>query len=87
MISNQLKLLKNPSARYDAAGNAVINIVTKSKSLEGYKIGLSQEFEQGRFFRSYYKADAYYRLPKLLLQAATGFDPTKGEVVNFTFAP
>ena len=72
-----IEIMENPSAQYAAAGNAVINIVTKSNNLEGYKIGLTQEFEQGRFFRSYYKANAYYRLSKLSLQTSYGFRPYK----------
>ena len=37
-----IEVITNPSAKYDEAGNAVINIITKSKTLEGYKSGLSR---------------------------------------------
>jgi hypothetical protein len=69
----QIEVIENPSARFDAAGNAVIHIITKKGKLEGYRLGFVQEAEQGRFFRSYYKTEAYYRLPKLVLQASYGY--------------
>ena len=76
--SNDIKrveIIENPSAKYDAAGNAVINIITKSKTLEGYKIGLLQRAGKGKFYRSYFQANTYYKVNKLLLQASYGIRP------------
>ncbi len=96
--SNDLKrveIIENPSAKYDAAGNAVINIITKSKSLEGYKIGLLQRVGKGKHFRSYFQADTYYKMGKLMWQASYGIRPwqwggrnrqTRSNRVNTTFS-
>lgn len=96
--SNDIKkveIIENPSAKYDAAGNAVINIITKSKTLEGYKIGLLQRVEKGKFFRSYFQANTYYKVDKLMLQASYGIRPwqwggrnqqTRTNLANTTFS-
>lgn len=72
---DQIEIIENPSARYDAAGQAVINIKTKTKSLEGYKIGFRQEFEHGRYFRSFYGTNAYFQRGPLTLQTAYSYKP------------
>lgn len=71
----EIEIIENPAAKYDAAGNAVINIITKNRTIEGYKIGLVQELEQRTYFRSYFKANAYVRLSKWMLQASYGIRP------------
>lgn len=71
----KVEIIENPSAKYDAAGNAVINIITKSKTLEGYKIGLLQRAGKGKFYRSYFQANTYYKVGKLMLQASYGIRP------------
>ena len=98
LSSNDIKkveIIENPSAKYDAAGNAVINIITKSKTLEGYKIGLLQRAGKGKFYRSYFQANTYYKVDKLLLQASYGIRPwqwggrnrqTRTNQVNTTFS-
>ncbi|MEM9850212.1 MAG: outer membrane beta-barrel family protein, partial [Bacteroidota bacterium] len=78
LTSNDLKkveVIENPPAKYDAAGNAVINIVTKSGGLEGFKIGLVQEAGQGKHFRSFFKAGSYYKANDWLFQASYGLRP------------
>ncbi len=91
----EIEIIENPSAKYDAAGNAVINIITKSKTLEGYKIGLLQRAAKGKFYRSYFQANTYYKVDKLLLQASYGIRPwqwgirnqqTRTNKANTTFA-
>ncbi len=71
----QIEIIENPSAKYDASGNAVINIITKGKSLEGYKIGLIQEAGKARYFRSFFQVDTYFKINKLMLQATYGIKP------------
>ncbi len=73
----EIEIIENPSAKYDAAGNAVINIITKNRTIQGYKVGLVQELEQRTYFRSYFKANAYLRLSKWMLQASYGIRPLR----------
>ncbi len=70
-----IEIIENPGAKYDAAGNAVINIITKSQLLKGYQIDLIQEIGYGKYFRSYAQANAYYRIDKLTLNAGFGIRP------------
>jgi len=50
---DQLEIMTNPPARYDAAGNAgVINIKTKKGTSRGFNGGLNLSLNQGQLFRS-----------------------------------
>lgn len=50
---NKIDLIHNPSARYEAAGNAgIIDITTSKNSSAGYHININSNFEQGRYNRS-----------------------------------
>ncbi|PYF72843.1 TonB-dependent receptor [Pedobacter nutrimenti] len=50
---NQIEIMTNPPARYDAAGNAgVINIKTKKSKLSGFNGGLNLGLTQGEKTRS-----------------------------------
>ncbi len=71
----KVEIIESPGAKYDAEGNAVVNIVTKSKSLEGYKIGLLQRFGKGKHYRSYFQADSYYKINQWMFQANYGIRP------------
>jgi hypothetical protein len=44
-----IEIISNPSAKYDAEGQAVINIITKTSSLEGIKGVLSQNISVSDF--------------------------------------
>jgi iron complex outermembrane receptor protein len=63
---DQIEIMTNPPAKYDAAGNAgVINIKTKKNKLFGYNGSLTSGFTQGRFAR-YNEAVSYnYRNNKI----------------------
>jgi len=77
-----VEIIENPSAKYDASGQAIINIQTKKKTLEGFKIGLTQEVGKGQFGRALSNVDAYYRTGKFLFQAAYGYSPAKFWAAN-----
>ncbi len=77
-----IEIIENPGAKYDADGNAVIEIKTKSRNLEGFKIGLLSELEQGTYLRGYNKITGYYKLPKLMLSASLGLKPFKFKARN-----
>lgn len=44
---DKIELMENPPARYDAAGNAVINIRFKKNRIQGYTANISSAFLQG----------------------------------------
>ena len=48
-----IEIINNPSSKYDAAGRAVINIITKKNSLFGYNGNLIQNLVYGKYLMSY----------------------------------
>jgi len=49
----QIELIKNPSAAYEAEGNAgLINIVTNDRNIKGYAVSLRTSLSKGRFWRN-----------------------------------
>ncbi len=70
-----IEIIENPSAMYDASGNAVIHIKTRNKNIEGYKLGLTQEIGHGKHFRSFFQSNAYLKLSKWMFQGDYGIRP------------
>lgn len=59
---DQIELMTNPPAQYDAAGNAgIINIKTKKSSSQGFNGGLSLAITQGIYTRSNNSFNFNYR--------------------------
>jgi len=48
-----IEIIANPSAKYDAAGRAVINIITVRHNLQGYNVNLIQNTLYGKHLFSY----------------------------------
>lgn len=64
----QIEIMTNPPAKYDAAGNAgVINIKTKKTQLKGFNLGLSLSIGQARYTRTNNSLNFNYRKNKLNL--------------------
>ncbi len=62
----QIEIMTNPPAKYDAAGNAgVINIKTKKNKLFGYNGSLTTGYTQGNFARFNESANLNYRNGKV----------------------
>lgn len=69
----QVEIIKNPPARYDAAGNAgIINIVTKKTRLPGINGFVSANYAQGRYARSNNSGSLNYTGKKLALYSNFG---------------
>jgi hypothetical protein len=59
---DQIELMTNPPAQYDAAGNAgIINIKTKKSTTGGFNGGLSLAYTQGKYSRSNNSFNFNYR--------------------------
>ena len=62
----QIEIMTNPPARYDAAGNSgIINIKTKKQKQQGYNLSLTGAYAQGVYARNNQAAVFNYRKNKL----------------------
>lgn len=69
----QIEIIKNPPARYDAAGNAgIINIVSKKNRLPGLNGFISANYAQGRYARSNNSAGLNFSSAKFSLYSNFG---------------
>ena len=46
---SKMEIIRNPSAKYDAEGGAVINIITRSNEGSGYQVNLKQNISHSEF--------------------------------------
>ncbi|MGB8193796.1 MAG: outer membrane beta-barrel protein [Chitinophagaceae bacterium] len=61
-----IELMDNPSAKYDAAGNAgIINIKTKKNRQRGFNGSVSSAYGQGRYFKNNNNVQFNYRTGSL----------------------
>ncbi|MDB5109650.1 MAG: TonB-dependent receptor [Mucilaginibacter sp.] len=71
---DQIELMDNPPAKYDAAGNAgVINIKTKKSTIKGFNAILSANFDQGYYNRTMQSVNLNYRINKINLFANASY--------------
>jgi outer membrane receptor protein involved in Fe transport len=47
----KVEVIKNPSAKYEASANAVVNITTKNRARDGYYVKHTSNFTKGDFYR------------------------------------
>ncbi|MEO1451262.1 MAG: outer membrane beta-barrel family protein, partial [Bacteroidota bacterium] len=74
-----VEIWETPPAGFDAAGNAVINIITRRKISEGYKLTLLQEVGHGKHWRGHSRVRGSAGLGPMELQLSYGFRPwTRG---------
>jgi len=72
---DQIELMDNPPAKYDAAGNAgVINIKTKKNTKRGFNAVASADYAQGFYGRSSENINMNYRIDKVNLFANLSYD-------------
>jgi hypothetical protein len=78
---DQIELMPNPPAKYDAAGNGgVINIRTKRSKVQGFNGAINLSYTQGRYGRTVNSFNFNYRDNKLNLFGNLGFNTNN----NFT---
>ena len=75
---DQIEIMTNPPAKYDAAGNAgIINIKTKKTKQLGYSGSISSTWSQGRYPKVSESFNFNYRKNKLNLFTTLGYSNRK----------
>lgn len=72
-----IEVISNPSARYDAEGGAVLNIITSKNISLGYKGNINTTYTQGVFSKYNFGTSHFYKTKKLNLNLSYGFAPRK----------
>lgn len=76
---DQVEIMTNPSAKYDAAGNSgIINIKTKKNKLKGMNGNVSASIIQGKYTRTNNSINLNYRNGKINLFANYNYSYWKG---------
>jgi hypothetical protein len=60
----RVEIITNPSSKFDARGNAVINIITKQNNLKGLQGNVSQNLTQARYISSSTSMMLNYKISK-----------------------
>jgi hypothetical protein len=75
---DQIELMDNPPAKYDAAGNAgVINIKTKKNTKDGLHAVVSADYAQGFYGRTDESVNLNYRINKVNLFANVAYNQNR----------
>lgn len=76
---DQIEIMTNPSAKYDAAGNSgIINIKTKKNKQKGFNGNLTLNYGQGRYWKTNNSLNMNYRTGKVNLFANAGASEWNG---------
>jgi hypothetical protein len=70
---DKIELIDNPSAKYDASGNAIINIKLRKNRAAGFTGNINSGLSQGRYFRSNNSINLNYNRKKLNVFSNVGF--------------
>lgn len=84
-----VEVITNPPAKYEASGSAVLNIVMKKNTIEGYRGVLSSKYVQTQYAKGVGGISQYYKKNKLSLMGSynlgTGIYYREGtDYVNYT---
>jgi hypothetical protein len=74
----KIELIDNPPARYDASGNAIINLQLKKKREAGLTGSVSAGYSQGRYGRQNYAGNLNYNQNKLTWYTNIGHNRDRG---------
>jgi hypothetical protein len=70
---DKIELIDNPSAKYDASGNAIINIRLRKNRAAGLTGNINSGISQGRYFRSNNSVNLNYNQTRLNVFTNVGF--------------
>jgi hypothetical protein len=76
-VLDKIELMDNPSAKYDAAGNAIINIRLKKNRIGGFTGSVSAGYSQGRYARNNDALSLNYNHRKINLFTNIGYNTEK----------
>ena len=74
---DKIELIDNPSSRYDASGNAIINIKMRRNRNAGLTGSINSGISQGKFFRSNNSVNLNFSRKKLNVFSNFGFSTAK----------
>lgn len=83
-LLEKIELIDNPSARYDAAGNAIINIRLKKNRAGGYTGNISTGYSQGKYGRNNDALNLNYNQKQLNFFASAGYNREKNYTDDFS---
>jgi len=82
-----IEIIKNPSAKYEANGRAVLLITRKKDSSEGYELNLSETASFKRNFNNYTNLNGSFKTGRLTIKANFAYnDLLQWESHQFEFA-
>ncbi|SFD14520.1 outer membrane beta-barrel protein [Spirosoma endophyticum] len=76
-LLDKIELMDNPPAKYDAAGNAIINIRLKKNRIGGLTGNVSMGVSQGKYTRNNDAVNLNYKYKKINLFANLGYNAEK----------
>ena len=76
-LLEKIELMDNPPARYDAAGNAIINIRLKKNRAGGFTGNISTGYTQGKYNRNNNALNLNYNYKKINLFSNIGYNYEK----------
>lgn len=75
---DQIEIMTNPSAKYDASGNSgIINIKTKKNKQKGFNGSLSASYGQGKYAKTNNSVNLNYRVGKINIFSNFGLNYRK----------
>lgn len=65
-----VEVITNPPAKYEASGSAVLNIIMKKNTIEGYRGIISSKYVQSQYAKGVVGISQYYKKDKLSIMAS-----------------
>lgn len=79
---DKIELIDNPPARYDAAGNAIINLQLKKNRAGGWTGSFATGYAQGKYGSQYYSSNLNYNYKKINLFTNMGYNVDKNYTID-----